>query len=139
DESARGRPPYAPSHPPPTRTRRRSVSCKSLKGAAMRTLMTLVLAVASLAAARADDAALSRAELDRRARSSAIDVVKHGANLFNEGNQDGCYRLYEGALWTLKPMLDHRPALVKLIDEKIAKANGQRAVADKAFALREAL
>lgn len=94
--------------------------------------------VISPALAKADDG-LSRTEIDKRARMVAMDVVNAGANMFNAGDQQGCYRLYEGALWSLKPMLDHRPELIKMIEDGMAKANSQSAIGDKAFALREAL
>jgi hypothetical protein len=82
---------------------------------------------------------LARAEIDKRAYQSAYDTVALGADLFNAGNQEGCLRLYEGALYTLSLFLDHRPDLVKTIKEKMAKAQNATKVSEKAFALREGL
>ena len=64
---------------------------------------------------------LSRAELDKRAKMTARDTIELGRNLFNAGNHEGCYRLYEGSLGVLKSVFDHRPALVKTIDAQFAK------------------
>ncbi len=108
----------------------------------MRSWKIIILAGATIMApalARADEAALSRSDVDKRARMVAMDVVKYGANMFNAGDQQGCYRLYEGSLWSLKALLDHRPDLVRIIDDSMAKAKAQANVADKAFALRAAL
>ena len=81
---------------------------------------------------------LMRGELDKRLKDSARETIELGRSLYNAGNHEGCYRLYEGSLWTMKAVLDHRPA-AKMIGEKMAKANGMSGVAEKAFALREAL
>ena len=44
-------------------------------------------------------------------------VINRGADLYNKGEWSGCYRLYEGSLLTVKPLLKHRPALQKAINE----------------------
>ncbi len=65
------------------------------------------------------------------------EVANHGAELFNkQGDWAGCYRVYEGALLTVKPFLAHRPALQKAIDEGIQKAGQEPRVIERAFALR---
>ena len=67
-------------------------------------------------AARADEPRpLDRAELDRRAWKVANDAVAVGADLYNRGNHEGCYRLYQGAVIALLPQLDHRPKLAELV------------------------
>jgi hemoglobin len=77
--------------------------------------------------------------MDRQARRVAYDVVTLGRELFNGGNQEGCYRLYEGALMALKPMVAHRPETAKVIDDCLGKAKALRTARERAFALREAL
>jgi hemoglobin len=64
------------------------------------------------------------------------DVINKGADLYNGGDWNGCYRLYEGALMTLKPALGHRPALQKAIDDGIARARANAALDRRAFDLR---
>src|SRR5262249_49118952 len=66
------------------------------------------------------------------------DTVPGGVDLSTGGNQGGCYRLYQGSLMAVLPMLDHRPQLAALVKEKLDKAKGLRAI-DGAFVLREAL
>ena len=93
----------------------------------------------ALAAAQTTPTPLARADIDKKAYNVAYDTVAMGAELFNSGNQEGCLRLYEGSLMTLVQFLDHKPDLVKTINDKMAKAKATHRVADKAFALREAL
>ena len=94
---------------------------------------------AATAAARGDDQPVSRAELDKRAYQAASETIKRGVPMFNGGNQEGCYRLYEGSLVALRAMVDHRPDLVGVIDAQTAKAASGNSAYDNAFALRAAL
>ena len=61
------------------------------------------------------------------------------AALFNEGDRAGCYRLYEGSLLTLRPLLEHHQDLQQAIDTAFADADKQRSVGARAFSLRTAL
>ena len=112
-------------------------------------IATTVLIAASVA--RADDPPpekkpaekpasqpLERSELDKRAARAAYDTAKLGSELWAAGNFEGCFRLYQGSLLALQPMLDHRPKLASLVKEQLDLAKDAKA--DKgAFALREAL
>jgi hemoglobin len=82
---------------------------------------------------------ISPADLDKRANKAAFDAADVGTKTFNAGDQPGCLKLYEGTLRTLATMLDHRPDLVKVINDQMAAADKTASVKDKAFALRKAL
>ena len=79
---------------------------------------------------------LDRKALDKHVYDTLREVINYGADLYNGGDPPGCYRLYEGALMALKPLLDHRPALQKAITDGIATARSRPVMADRAFALR---
>ena len=111
---------------------------------------TLAVCVAALALARvtsADDAkkssSLDNKELDQRIYNVLRDVINTGAELYNRpkpnSDPNGCYRVYQGSLITLKPLLSHRPALQKAIDDALAKAEGESSVYERAFILRTAM
>jgi hemoglobin len=79
-------------------------------------------------------------DLDRQIYTLLKDVINKGADLYTiDGDRAGCYRLYEGSLMTLRPLLAHHPDLQKAIDASFAKAQQQQTVGNRAFALREAL
>src|SRR5262245_39489144 len=59
--------------------------------------------------------ALQRKDFDATVYKTLRDVINRGADLYNAGDTAGCYRLYEGALLALRPLLDHRPELQKSI------------------------
>jgi hemoglobin len=79
-------------------------------------------------------------DLDRQIYTLLKNVINKGADLYTmEGDRAGCYRLYEGSLMTLRPLLAHHPDLQKAIDASFAKAEQEKLVGNRAFALREAL
>jgi hemoglobin len=65
-------------------------------------------------------------------------VLEVGVKIFNEGNAEGCFRLYEGAIIVALPQLDSRPDLKSSVETKLAKARTLRP-AEGAFELREAI
>src|SRR4051812_27221868 len=83
-------------------------------------------------------------KVDRKAIDTALyntlrEVINRGADMYNNGDMTGCYRLFEGALLTAKPMLDHRPELQKSIAKALASADRDAVTYRRAFALRAAL
>jgi truncated hemoglobin YjbI len=75
-------------------------------------------------------------ELDKIVYDTLRDVINHGADLYNAGDVNACYRLYEGSLMTLKPLLGYRPALQKAIDTGLATARANANLDRRAFDLR---
>jgi hemoglobin len=106
-------------------------------------LGAVVLAV-TLNAGRADDDTkddkkpppVERKEIDAIAYKTLRDVINRGAEVYNAGDVNGCWRLYEGALLMLKPMLDHRPELQKAIDDGVAGAVQTPLMDRRAWVLR---
>lgn len=104
-----------------------------------RVLGVVVLVAAVGAVARADDKPLDRTDLDRRIVKVVYETALLGTDLWNKGNKhDECFRVYQGALMALQPMLDHRPKLAASIQAKLDKVRGMKAI-EGAFLLREAL
>jgi len=67
------------------------------------------------------------------------EVINHGADLYNSGDWNGCYRLWEGALMSLKPLLAHRPDLQKAIETGLTNAQQDPMLYQRAFVLRKVL
>src|SRR5262245_52145336 len=84
-------------------------------------------------------APLERRELDRRTVKTLYDAAVAGSDIFNKGNAEGCYRLYQGTLRAVAPTLDHRPAVKAAVEAKLKQAEGLGTAADRAFLLRKAL
>jgi hemoglobin len=85
------------------------------------------------------DKPLERKTLDESVYQNLRGIIDHGANLYNQGDWNGCYRLWEGALMTLKPLLDHRPKLQEAIEKGITDARQDPALWHRAWVLRPVL
>jgi hypothetical protein len=77
--------------------------------------------------------------MDAKVSSTLRDVINRGADLYNAGDYAACYRLYEGSLITLRPLIDHRPELQKAITAGIASAERDPLVWRRAFTLRNVI
>jgi hypothetical protein len=77
--------------------------------------------------------------VDKAIFDSLRDVINRGAEVYNDGDHAGCYRIFEGALRSVKPLLSRYPDLQKLIGEKLTAAEGDPVVWRRAFTLRSAL
>jgi hemoglobin len=82
---------------------------------------------------------LERKTLDEQVYKTLREVINRGADLYNSGDQNGCYRLYEGALIALQPLLDHRPEMQKAITTGIDDARRNADLARRAFVLRDVI
>src|SRR5262245_15446717 len=102
----------------------------------------IVLAVLILIGAggltRADDKPVDRADLDKRIVMTVYESAVLGTDIFNRGGHAECFRLYQGTLMAVHPMLDHRPKLQASVKAHMEKAKGMKAI-DGAFELRTAL
>jgi truncated hemoglobin YjbI len=105
-----------------------------------------LLAAGVLAAAGAGRAAddktagpMDRKALDAMLYNNLRDVINRGAALYNSGDQAGCYRLYEGALMAVRPLLDHRKKLQDEITTGLTQAEQDPMLNRRAFLLRTAL
>ena len=97
-------------------------------------------AAVALAALLAGAAGAADTAFDAALRDSLAGVHNTGADLYNQGKDyAGAYRLYEGALRTARPLLAHRPAAQRLIDDSLAAAAREGAADKKAFLLHEAI
>lgn len=114
-----------------------ATSCKKV----FSTLLAVLVLVGAAAAQEKKPSAkpLERKTLDESIYQSLRGIIDHGADLYNQGDWNGCYRLWEGALMSLKPMLDHRPKLQEVIDGGLSKARQEAVLWQRAWALRPVL
>jgi hypothetical protein len=76
------------------------------------------------------------AAFDRLVVDTLRDVHNFGADLYNTSRDyAGTYRLYHGALLTVRPLLSHRPAVQQRIDQGLQEVEREPTVAHKAFRL----
>jgi hypothetical protein len=93
-----------------------------------------MLGLAWTPAATADEAA-ERSRVDRQIHAVLRDIHNRGADLYNNGDAAGCYRLFQGSLVTVRPLLDHHPEVQKMIDKGLADAEATASLQRRAFSL----
>lgn len=103
-----------------------------------RVLLAMLTLIGAVGLTRAQDKPVERTELDKRIVGAVYESAVRGTEIFNKGNHEGCYRLYEGTLIALVPMLDHRAKLQATVKIRLANASKMKS-ADAAFELRTAL
>jgi hemoglobin len=103
-----------------------------------RSLGAIALLAALGATAWADDRPIDRAEVDKRVVWSIYETALLGTDIFNQGKHDECFRLYQGVLTGIQPLLDHRPQLRDSVKQKMERAKSLKG-AEGAFVLREAM
>lgn len=94
---------------------------------------------AAATVAVAQEGPLDRGEQDRRTARVVHESVTIGIELYNAGNKEGCYRLFQGTLLAVQPMLDHRPKLADAVKQALDRAAALRDPASGAVELRRAL
>jgi hypothetical protein len=109
----------------------------------MKGLAALALAVVLCvnATSTADDAKLPDTKaFDKAVIDSLRAIHNKGADLYNTGKDyAAAYRLYQGALESMKPLLAHRPDAQKQIDGGLTAAEKEIDAARKAFILHETI
>ena len=78
-------------------------------------------------------------EQDRRVHALLREAINRGADLYNRGDANGCYRLYEGVLIGIRGLSDQHPDWQEAIDQAFERAAAKPQVSQRAFALREAM
>jgi len=80
------------------------------------------------------------AVFDKLVIDSLREVHNRGADLYNTSqNFEGTYRVYQGGLLAVSPLLAHRPSAQKLIEEGVAAADKELTPAKRAFKLHETI
>jgi hypothetical protein len=98
---------------------------------------SLVLSLAP--ATRSDDAAISRRELDWRMDQVVYNAIVAGIPFYNQCDFAGLYRLYQGALISVEPVLSHHPELRQAMEKGLRDAEGARDDSQKAIEQRRVL
>ena len=105
-----------------------------------RTFMATALVLALLATTgRSDEGSPSTRELDSRIDRAIYQTVNLGAVIFNQGDHAGCYRLYQGALLSLEPMLAHRAGVRQDVAKGLRDVDALPSYTQRAIELRRVL
>jgi hypothetical protein len=81
---------------------------------------------------------LDRVELDKRIAHVMYDAAVIGTILWEAKNYEGTFRLYQGTVAAVQPMLDHHPKLASQALDALHRSKDMRAT-DGAFVLRDVI
>lgn len=81
----------------------------------------------------------SQARDDSALKESLRQLHDKGAELYNNGEPQAAYRLFEGGLFIARTALAHRPGVQTLIDAGLKEAEGLPTIGKKAFRLHEVI
>jgi truncated hemoglobin YjbI len=76
---------------------------------------------------------------DRLLAEALKEMHNKAADVYNGGDPTGCYRVFQGGLYTARPLLSQRPELQQLIDQGLQAAERQPSVAGRARILHETI
>lgn len=79
------------------------------------------------------------AALDKLLCDALKEMHNKAADLYNAGDHNGCYRLFQGGLLTARPLLAHRPDVQRAIDDGLAAADRQASIPLRARQLHETI
>src|SRR3954464_707374 len=102
-------------------------------------LAVLVLAGATTGTA-ADPVVVDPQAVDKLVDGTLRKVHDYGADLYNTKKDfAAAYRVYDGALRPVRPLLDHRPKAQERIDAGLTAAEKEADAAKQAFVLHETI
>jgi hypothetical protein len=106
----------------------------------IRMLAALALATGAPAIAADPQTAIDTKALDKSIVATLREIHDRGADLYNlSKDYSATFRLYEGSLLTVRPLLAHRPQVQKTIGDGLAAAARAIEPAQKAFLLHEVI
>ncbi|HEX3149125.1 MAG TPA: carboxypeptidase-like regulatory domain-containing protein [Gemmataceae bacterium] len=102
----------------------------------MRSLLIAAVLLATSASAWADDVVPA---IQKRVSDSLYEIHEAGAELYNAGDFDGGYRVYQGGLMVARRMLVDRPDIQRIIADGLTAAKGLPGADRRGFKLHEVI
>ena len=87
----------------------------------------------------ADEGSVTTKDLDTRVEKAIFQTINVGVPIFNGRDPAGCYRVYQGSLIAIGPMLAHRPDLQAAVQNGLASSETMATYEQRAIALRAVL
>jgi hemoglobin len=98
-----------------------------------------IVGIASTSGFTADPPA-DKAAFDRQISDSLRDMHNKAADLFNAvKDYNGSYRMFQGGLHVVRPLLAHRPDVQQLIDQGLQEAERMASLPDRAMRLHKTI
>jgi hemoglobin len=110
-----------------------------IRRAAHVVFMVLLLNLPGLILAQTPPQPLAPKDIDVRLDNQLYETLKIGTILYNSGNAESCFRLYQGSLISSLGFLDHRPDQQVKVQKALKDIEGMTNMSQRAHALRTAI
>lgn len=90
-------------------------------------------------AATADAPAGDKAVQDKALFDALKEMHNRAADLYNQGDANGSYRMFQGGLLLARPLLAHRPDVQKVVDDGMQKAERLASIPHRAVTLHKTI
>jgi len=77
--------------------------------------------------------------MDKLLYESLKDMHNKAADLYNSGDSNGCYRMFQGGLYMARPLLAHRPDVQQIIDQGMQSAEKMPSIPQRARILHDTI
>src|SRR5262245_41921564 len=104
-----------------------------------RGLIAAVVVVGMAGVAAASDAPADKAAQDKALFNALKELHNRAADLYNQGDANGCYRMFQGGLILARPLLAHRPDVQKAVDDGMQEADRLASIPHRAVALHKTI
>jgi hemoglobin len=101
----------------------------------MRTRLALGFLILTATPVVAEDTAA----VDKLVADALKEMHNKAADVYNGGDPNGCYRMFQGGLITVRPILAHRPEVQRIIEQGLQSADQQAAIALRARVLHDTI
>lgn len=102
-------------------------------------VFAVIVGLASTSGFTADPPA-DKSAFDRQISDSLRDMHNKAAELFNTAKDyNGSYRMFQGGLLVVRPMLSHRPDVQQLLDQGLQEAEKLASLPDRAMRLHKTI
>lgn len=98
-------------------------------------VMIGTVSVSGLATAQTTD----NAAIDKLVYDALKDMHNKAADLYNSGDSNGCYRMFQGGLTMARPFLAHRPDVQQILDQGMQSAEKMPSVPQRARILHDTI
>lgn len=104
-----------------------------------RRMIAAVVVVGVAGVAVAADAPGDKTAQDKALFDALKEMHNRAADQYNQGDANGCYRMFQGGLILARPLLAHRPDVQKVVDDGMLEADRLASIPHRAVALHKTI
>lgn len=101
--------------------------------------VAFVIVWTALVSGKATAQTADNSAIDKLVYDALKDMHNKAADLYNSGDSNGCYRMFQGGLTMTRPFLAHRPDVQQILDQGMQSAEKMPSVPQRARILHDTI